>query len=99
MRMTLGLAIVALLAGCGGGANKAVDACSAELTTRLAGKTFALDKADMATKAKAEADNVTNITSEVVFDAGLPSEYKQGYECKVRIDGGNASVISLNFSW
>jgi hypothetical protein len=99
MRKSMCLAAIALLAGCGGGPDKAVEACSAELANRLTGKTFVLDKADMSAKAKTEADNVTVISSQVVFDAGLPSEYKQGYDCKVRIEGGNASVIKLDFSW
>ena len=99
MRKCYGLVAVLLLSGCGGGGtDKAVEACSAELANRLTGKTFALDKADMAAKAKTEADVVT-IASTVTFDAGLPGEYKQAYECKSRMDGDNASVISLNFSW
>lgn len=100
MRNLLWLAAPLLLAGCGGSpTDQAIEACSAELGNKLTGKTFALDKADMQAKAKSEADNVTNITSQVTFDAGLPGEYKQSFECKARIDGGKASVISLTFSW
>lgn len=99
MRKSVWLAATLLLAGCGGGGDKAVEACATELANRLSGKTFALDKADMLAKAKPEADNVIAISSQVTFDAGLPGEYKQGYECKARIDGGNASVIQLTFSW
>lgn len=100
MRNMYGLAAVLLLSGCGGGReDHAVEACSAELTAKLAGKTFALDKADMLAKAKSEGDDAVMIKSEVTFDAGLPGEYKQAYECKARIDGGSASVISLTFSW
>jgi hypothetical protein len=94
------LLALALLGGCGGGREDiAVEACAAELTTKLTGKTFALDKTDMRAKSKSEGDDVVNITSEVTFDAGLPAEYKQGYECKARLAGGKASVISLTFSW
>ena len=100
MRKSYWLAAALLLTGCGGGGtSKAVEACSVELADRLTGKTFALDKADMAAKAKPEADNVVTISSTVTFDAGLPGEYKQAYECKTRMDGDSASVISLNFSW
>ena len=66
---------------------------------QLTGKTFALDKADMKAKAKPDGDDVLNISSSVTFDAGLPGEYKQSFECKARLDGGKASVISLTFSW
>jgi hypothetical protein len=100
MRNLYGLVALLLLAGCGGGReDKAVEACSAELATKLTGKTFALDKADMLANSKPEGDDVTTITSQVTFDPGLPAESKQSFECKARIDGGNASVISLTFSW
>jgi hypothetical protein len=100
MRNLYGLFAVLLLSGCGGGReDKAVDACSAELTEKLTGKTFVLDKADMRAQAKPEGDDAVMIQSSVTFDAGLPSESKQTYECKARITGNNASVISLTFSW
>ena len=100
MRNLLWLTAPLLLVGCGGSpTDQAVEACSAELATKLTGKTFALDKADMKAKAKSEEDNVVNITSQVTFDAGLPGEYKQAFECKARIDGDKTSVISLTFSW
>ena len=56
MRKSVWLAATLLLAGCGGGGDKAVEACATELANRLSGKTFALDKADMLAKAKPEAD-------------------------------------------
>jgi hypothetical protein len=100
MRNLYWLTAALLLSGCGGGREDlAVEACAAELTSKLEGKTFALDKADMRAKAKADGDDALNITSSVTFDAGLPGEYKQSYECKARIDGSDASVISLTFSW
>jgi hypothetical protein len=101
MRYLCGLFVLPLLlAGCGGGrGDQAVDACAAELTSKLEGKTFALDRADMLAKAKPEGDDVLTITSSVTFDAGLPGEYSQSYECKARITGGNAVVIALTFSW
>lgn len=100
MHKMYGLVAVLLLSGCGGGReDQAVEACSAELTTKLAGKTFALDKADMRAKAKPDGEDAVMINSEVTFDAGLPAEYKQAFECKARISGNTASVISLTFSW
>lgn len=100
MRKLFWLAPALLLGACGGGTeDKAVEACAAELATKMTGKTFALDKADMRAKAKSDGDDVFNIASSVTFDAGLPGEYKQSFECKARIAGGNASVISLTFSW
>lgn len=100
MRKSVWLVAILSLTGCGGGgSNLAVEACAGEIATRLSGKTFALDKADMAAKAKAGADNVTTISSSVTFDAGLPGESKQGFECKTSIEGGSASVIQLTFSW
>lgn len=100
MQKRYGLVALVLLAGCGGAREDiAVEACAAELTTKLTGKTFVLDKADMLAKSKPEGNDVVNISSQVTFDPGLPAEYKQGYECKARLAGGNASVISLTFSW
>jgi hypothetical protein len=99
MRNQYWLAAALLLTGCGGGQNQAVEACSAELAIKLTGKSYVIDKADMAAKAKPEADDVVNITSSVTFDAGLPGEYKQSFECKARSAGGSTSVISLTFNW
>lgn len=90
----------ALLAGCSGGREDlAVEACAAELSTKLGGKTYTLDKADMLAKSKPDGDDIVNISSQVTFDPGMPAEYSQGYECKARLAGGKASVISLTFSW
>jgi hypothetical protein len=100
MRYLYGLAAAVLLGGCGGGReDQAIEACATELGTKLTGKSYSLDKADMRAKAKAEDDNVVNITSQVTFDAGLPGEYKQAFECKARVDGAQAAVIALTFSW
>jgi len=93
------LAAAALLAGCGGGvSNAAVEACSAELDAKLSGKSYKVDSADMAAKAKAEGD-VVSISSTVTFDAGLPSESSQTFDCKARTAGGKTEVIAFNFNF
>jgi len=93
------LAAAALLAGCGGaGGNAAVDACSAELDAKLSGKSYKVDREDMAAKAATEGD-VTSISSTVTFDAGLPSESSQTFDCKARMADGKAEVISFTFNF
>jgi hypothetical protein len=93
------LAVAVLLAGCGGGReDQAAKACSEKLAEKLTGKSYVLDQADMVAKAKSDGDTVT-IASTVTIDAGLPSESKQGFECKARIAGSETTVIALTFSW
>jgi hypothetical protein len=100
MRRLLWLGAALLLTGCGGGReDQAVEACAAAVSERLADKTFKLDRADMAAKSKAEGSDVFAIQSVVVFDAGLPSESRQTFDCRARLAGDRASVISLNFNW
>lgn len=99
MRHWYGWAAAALLAGCGGGGNsQAVQACSDELAAKLSGKSYKVDTADMAAKAKAEGDTVA-ISSTVTFDAGLPSESSQTFDCRARIADGKAEVISFGFNF
>jgi hypothetical protein len=99
MRHWYGIAATALLAGCGGGGNsQAVDACSEELAAKLSGKSYKIDSADMAAKAKTEGDTVA-IHSTVTFDAGLPSESTQAFDCRVRVADGKAEVISFGFNF
>jgi hypothetical protein len=99
MRNLHWLAAALLLSGCGGGReDKAVEACSAELANKLSGKTYVLDKADMRGKTTVEGDTLS-IASTVTFDPGLPAEAKQTFECKARIEGDQAKVIALTFSW
>ena len=89
------------LCACGGGRNdQASVACSRAISDKLAGKSFELNSADMSAHAKAEADNVVYIVSTAVFDKGLPTEYKQGFECRARFAGNKApDVIFLQFNW
>ena len=99
MRQWYVVTFAALLAGCGGGGgNQAVQACSDELGAKLSGKSYKVDAADMAAKAKVEGD-VTSISSTVTFDAGLPSESSQTFDCRARIVDGKAQVISFNFNF
>ena len=93
------LAAAVLLAGCGGGGgNAAVQACSDELAAKLSGKSYKIDTADMAAKATTQGD-VTSISSTVTFDAGLPSESSQTFDCKARVTDGKGEVISFNFNF
>ena len=99
MRQASVVIAATLLAGCGGGGgNQAVEACNAELAAKLSGKSYKVDTADMAANAKAEGD-VTSISSTVTFDAGLPSESSQTFDCRARLVDGKAQVISFNFNF
>ena len=99
MRHWYVMAAAALLAGCGGGGNsQAVQACNEELAAKLSGKSYKVDSADMAAKAKVEGD-VVAINSTVTFDAGLPSESTQTFDCRARVAEGQATVISFSFNF
>lgn len=99
MRQWYAVAAAALLAGCsGGGDSAAVAACSAELDAKLSGKSYKVDRADMAAQAKTQGD-ITSITSAVTFDAGLPSESTQTFDCRARTAGGKTEVIAFNFNF
>lgn len=103
MRLTLLACLSLSLCACGGsGGNKAaVDACLAEADTRLAGKSFNIDTELFAASAvPAEgAEGMLQLSTPIVFDRGLPSEFTQLFKCKVRTDAAGASVISLEFIW
>ena len=99
MRYLYVVAAAALLAGCGGGSNnQAVQACSDEIASKLSGKSYKIDNDDMAAKSKMEGDTVS-ISSTVTFDAGLPSESSQTFDCRARLVDGKAQVISFNFNF
>ncbi|HEX6833957.1 MAG TPA: hypothetical protein VF132_10535 [Rudaea sp.] len=93
--------ILLSLAGCGGPSdNGAVDACAKAIADKLAGKTYEVDRKDMAAHLKSETADTVFITSPATFDKGLASEYKQIFECRVRFENGKApSVIWLQFNW
>jgi hypothetical protein len=95
--LALGLAVTA----CGDKHNdQAAAACSAEIATKLSGKTYEIDTADLAQHVKAEATDTLLLSSTIVFDKGLSKEYKQTYDCRVRFDKADVpSVIFLEFNW
>ncbi len=103
MRPILASFLLVLLTACGGsGPGKlAADACVTEVNQRLAGKTFDLDSARLAASAEQEngADDIWHLSSPIVFDRGLSSEFTQNLICKARVDNGSASVLSLEFIW
>lgn len=103
MRSILASLLLVLLAACGGsGPGKlAADACVAEVNQRLAGKTFDLDSTRLAASAKLEsgADDIWDLSSQIVFDRGLSSEFTQNLNCRVRVEKGSASLLSVEFIW
>ena len=90
-----------LMTGCGNPRNDAaVSACSAEIADKLEGKTFVLDRDDMSRHARDESPDVVHVSSTVVFDKGLSTEYQQTFDCRVRLEKDKpASVIGLQFNW
>jgi len=103
MRLILLACLSLSLLACGdsGGNKAAVDACLAEADNRLAGKTFEIDARQLtASAAQAEGgDGMLQLSTTIVFDRGLASEFTQTFNCKVRMDAAGASVISLEFIW
>jgi hypothetical protein len=90
-----------LLAGCGSNQNEAAaDACGKAIADKLGGKSFSLDRDDMSARAKSESADVVAITSTIVFDKGLSTQYQQTFDCRVRLGSGRAAdVIGLQFNW
>ena len=98
-KMLLPAAAALLLAACGGGrSDAAADACGKAIADKLAGKTFSLDRKDMAARAKDESADVVLVGSTITFDKGLSTEYQQTFDCRVRI-GKSTDVIYLQFNW
>ena len=88
-----------LAVGCGPGRNDtAADACAKAVSDKLAGKTFSIDRADMAAHTRDEGADVVVVASTVVFDKGLSTEYQQTFDCRVRL-GKTVDVISMQFNW
>ena len=103
MRLLLASFLLLFLVACGGsGPEKiAADACVAEVNQRLAGKTFDLDSASLKASAKQEngSGDIWHLGSQIVFDRGLSSEFTQNVNCRIRVDQGIASVLSVEFIW
>lgn len=103
MRFILASLLALLLGACGSASReqRAADACVAEASQRLDGKSYEIDTGKLVASAKAEpnAADTLQLSAPVVFDRGLGTEYTQVLNCKVRIDGKSASVISIEFIW
>lgn len=103
MRSMLVVGLTLILSACGGsgGNQAAADACMAEANSRLAGKSFEIDAAQLAASATTAegGDGMLHLSTNVVFDPGLASEFTQVFKCKVRQDAAGTSVISLEFIW
>ncbi len=100
-RPLLALTLISLLAGCGNQRNTAAaQACNAEIAKRLADKSYSLDVGDLSRHVQVEPTGTLFLTSNIIFDPGLSSEYRQSYECRVRIEkSGPPSVLFLQFNW
>ena len=100
-KLLLATGCLLLLAGCGNSRNNAaVDACSKAVADKVTGKSFTLERKDMANHAKDESTDVVSIASTIVFDKGLSTEYQQTFDCRVRFDKDKVSdVIYLQFNW
>jgi len=101
MRAKLTILIaVALLAGCGGREQDAAGACDKAVKDKLAGRAYEMSVKNLAGSAKAEDPNTLHLTTPLLFDKGLSSEYKQVLDCRVRFEQGKEpTVIFLQFNW
>lgn len=93
--LLLGLSVLAL-AGCAGKNDQASDACLAAVAEKFGAEQYAVDTTALVASAKEQPDNVVLLQSDITFKPGLPGEYKQKVECKVRFDA-TPTVISLVF--
>lgn len=99
-RLSVLILASAVLAGCGSSPEQqAAQACADEVARKITDKEFRLDLAEMASHAKADGEDMLRIEAAIVFDPGLPREAKQTIDCKVRLQEGQAEVISLQFIW
>lgn len=103
MRLLLMLASAVLLSACGGGGREgaATTACTNQINDKLQDQNFRIDPDELRASATAEDEAIMRLTGTVVFDPGLPREYKQQVDCRVRFVRGQdlPNVISLNFTW
>ncbi len=103
MRTNLASCVFLLLTACGGSGpgSVAADACVTEVNQRLAGKTFELDTKKLAASAEQESGtaDIWHLSTQIVFDRGLSTEFTQNLNCKTRVVADKASVLSLEFIW
>lgn len=103
MRTVVACCLFLLLTACGGSGpgNVAASACVAEVNQRLAGKTFELDAKRLAASAEQEkgTPDIWHLSTQIVFDRGLSTEFNQNLKCKTRVDADKANVLSLEFIW
>jgi len=89
-----------MLSACGGGpADVAAKACTAEVATRMAGKTYEVNPKDFAANAQSESADTFLLKAPVTFDKGLSTEYKQTCQCRARVDKSGAAVLFMQFDW
>ena len=102
LRLALMLGSVLLLSACGGGKEDAgTSACTNQINDKLKDQNYRIEPAELRSSATMEDDAIMHLTGTVVFDPGLPREYKQQVDCRVRFVSGQElpNVISLNFTW
>lgn len=103
MRVTFAVLILAALGACAGSgaAQRAVDACTAEVEQRLAGKTWEIDIDRFRASATVDPESADTLllSAPIVFDRGLSSEFTQLLKCKARDSGSTANVLSMEFIW
>lgn len=91
-----------VLAACAGGReDAATKACTKQIDEQLKDENYRIDAAELRASAKPEDDAIMHLGGVVVFDPGLPREYRQTVDCRVRFVSGQElpNVISLNFTW
>jgi hypothetical protein len=100
--------MLALLAGCGGGAGAggskndlAASACDAYAKGQLTDKTYKLDRAELAKSMADSGDGSNFLHAPIIIDPGLSSESKQSLECTVRFTAGKdqPDVLKMQFIW
>lgn len=101
MRTIVVFCCVLMLAACSSNSreHQAADACVAEISKRLSGKTFEVDANQLAASAKVQDADSLQLAGSIIFDRGFAKEYAQTLDCRVRFDGSVANVIFLQFNW
>jgi hypothetical protein len=109
MRTWLMVPVTAALVACGGSggggsgspADLAATACDEEMTRRMEGKLYELDKVALAASMKDAPDATKILTAPVVVEPGLTSEVKQIVECRVRFAEGKPApdIVGFGFNW